>query len=168
MQNPFIQDALRLLKQEPGELKIYDLLAGLDQQLLAELVGTDYSYGAANAAAHQVSDVVEEATALSPATAHPDASYASPSIEKPVASVQNAGVAVLPAETPPGMEEQWPQKPPPSPPPVAVATPEALAAIRESGSPRPDWLQETPPRRAFGSGEKDVSKNRCPVHKLTV
>ncbi|MCG8668989.1 MAG: DnaJ domain-containing protein [Pseudomonadales bacterium] len=41
LQNPFIQDALRLLKKEPGELKIYDLLAGLDQQLLGKLVDTD-------------------------------------------------------------------------------------------------------------------------------
>lgn len=39
--NPFIPDVMRLLKESPDELKIYDVLSGLDQELLAKVADTD-------------------------------------------------------------------------------------------------------------------------------
>lgn len=42
--NPFITDILRMLKSTPDELKIYDLLAGVDKKLMEHLVDTaDYN-----------------------------------------------------------------------------------------------------------------------------
>lgn len=39
--NPFVMDVLRVLKQKPGGVKIYDLLSGLDQALVAKVVATE-------------------------------------------------------------------------------------------------------------------------------
>ena len=39
--NPFVMDVLRVLKKRPGGVKIYELLSGLDQELVAKVVNTE-------------------------------------------------------------------------------------------------------------------------------
>ncbi len=39
--NPFVMDVLRVLKKHPGGVKIYELLSGLDQELVNKVVNTE-------------------------------------------------------------------------------------------------------------------------------
>ncbi|MDX1694866.1 MAG: DNA-J related domain-containing protein [Ketobacteraceae bacterium] len=39
--NPFVMDVLRILRQRPGGVKIYELLSGLDQELVNQVVDTE-------------------------------------------------------------------------------------------------------------------------------
>lgn len=39
--NPFVMDVLRILKQRPGGVKIYELLTGLNQDLVNQVVNTE-------------------------------------------------------------------------------------------------------------------------------